>query len=171
MGKWGERSAPTCSYLSYVSSTSFKLFQYFPESRLNSFYPPLLCILLLVRWPRNSTYSDQQWVDVLQDRAALFGKVQQSQRAHTITGNRIGRRHKNYKISSVEPQPLSHRRNLLTSYCFDLNKLILKREQIDNSIAIYRWRYHLLYIGLISGNLKRFLKSNRNNWEMVIRFC
>ena len=54
----------------------------------NSFYSPLLCILHLVRWPRNPTYSDQQWRDVLQDRVAtLFGKVQQSQRAHTITEN------------------------------------------------------------------------------------
>ena len=36
---------------------------------------------------------------MLQDRAALFGKVQQSQRAHTITENRIGRRHK--KLQNV----------------------------------------------------------------------
>ena len=137
MGKWGERSAPTCSYLSYVSSTSFKLFQYFPD----------LTLFTLLSSAYSSWSGDQGIQPILTSSEQMCCKIGphylerfnnhreliQSQETE-LEGDT-----KNYKISSVEPQPLSHRRNLLTSYCFNLNKIILKREQIENSIAIYMY--------------------------------
>ena len=127
----GERSQhfPICSYFRlrqlHIIFNFYDCLPYFPGSRFNPLLVGDSYIPFFVRWPGNSTYFDQTVSrDVLQDRAkALFGKVQQSQRAHhTITVHRIGKqRHRNKnEILSIESQSLSHSGDLLTSYSLNL---------------------------------------------------